>query len=374
MLLLASCLLGVAWPAQADVPAPAVAATAAPMVHLEVLGTTDEAEQLSASLRELLRRISVELELVPTGAGLPDTGGASDLVVEVDLRDPGLARVRLGRPGAPLGEPRGIAQRHSRELLLEETALVVYAASESLLAEAPSSASYELESPPPPPPPPPPPVAPPPATAHPIAAPRRPVPAPRPPTARHREAAPWLAEGLAVVGARWYASGTGAATGLGLGARTHFGASPWLPALWLRGDFHLPFRASHESVELSTSVWSLRLEPTVELAGRGSFRLEAGVGAGFDVFVLAPVASAPAASGGDRRDVSPLLSALVAGSLTAGRSSRVVLAAMLDYDLAPRRYVIAQGGAHVGLLEPFRLRPGLALGILFELAGTERRP
>jgi hypothetical protein len=45
------------------------------------------------------------------------------------------------------------------------------------------------------------------------------------------------------------------------------------------------------------------------------------------------------------------------------------LAATLDYDLQPRRYVVAQGGGSSVILEPWKVRPALSVGFLFEMAG-----
>ena len=178
-----------------------------------------------------------------------------------------------------------------------------------------------------------------------------------------------------LVSARSYASNATTVTGFGLGARGQVGDGPWSPGLWLLGEFHFPFSGRERGVELATTVWSVRIEPSLELFRETAFTLELGAGGGADVFALAPVASEPGASRGPHRnDVSALLSTFIAGTLRTGTASRVVLAATLDYDLTHRRYLVAQGGQSWVILEPWRVRPALALGFLFDIAGERRRP
>jgi hypothetical protein len=337
-------------------------------VRLEVLGPADEAAQLRSALDELFGRIAIELE-PSTGddASHPASTAGAGVVARVDLREPGVALVSLGRASDALGEPRTVSQRGSRAVLLEETALVVYAGSESLLSEPLG------------PPPAPPPIAP----ETPIPPPARPLPAPRSPhidrgsrsAPASNASTPWLLEGAMLVGARAYAGNASTVSGFGLGAHGHVGESHWLPGAWVLGEFHFPFSETEQGVALSTSVWSLRLEPSVELVRQGGFRLEASAGGGADLFVVVPVSAPPGAQlGRHRRDVSGVVSALVAGSLATSSSSRLVLAATLDCDLAPRHYLVAQGGSRWPLFEPWRFRPGLSVGFLFQMAGEARGP
>ncbi|HEV8549764.1 MAG TPA: hypothetical protein VGQ57_12065 [Polyangiaceae bacterium] len=352
--------------ANGDEPAPQAARR---VVRLEVLGTPEDCEALRGALSELLSRIGVELESTSSAGASGGLGETPEVVAAVDLRASEEATVRLARGGAPLGPPRSVARRDSREVLLEETALVVYSGSESLL-EPPASPPPLPSNPEPPAP-----VAPPSPPLEPksfVRAPEADRPVPAAPS--ERAGAPWVVEGTALVSANWLASDSGAVTGFGLGARGHVGASRWLPAAWLHGKFQLPFRTSQRGVELSTSVWSVRLEAMVELLRAGAFRLETGAGGGVDVFVATPVSSVPGAElGTDRHDVSPVLSLLLAGSVATSRASRLLLAATLDDDLDPHRYVVAQGGERHAILEPLRLRPALSVGFCFEMAGAGRR-
>jgi hypothetical protein len=335
-------------------------------VRLIVLGDAEEAAALRASLGELLGRIAVELAPAddpndPPGAA---PGGTAVVSAEIDLREPGVALVRLG----PGGAVRTVPQRASRAVLLEEAALVVYTASESIL-----EGSRTLPAEPPPPAP-----APLPPAVVVVAAPAAPPPAvdrgPRG-EAGGRARTPWILEGSLLVSSRAFAQDESTVMGFGLGVRTHVGESRFVPGAWLFGQFYLPFRTSADPIELSTSVWSVRLEPSVELVRSGAFRLEVALGGGLDVFVTAPVSSNPEAKLGPHDEhLSPVVSTLVAGSLTTTRTARVVLAGTLDYDLQPRRYVVAQGELSTVLLEPWKLRPGLTLGFLFDMAGTDASP
>lgn len=349
-------------------------------VSVTVWGSAEEAEQLRAALSELFGRISVDFELSLAPSPLDSGAGAREsrtsrpveshaVLAEVDLRASDAAVVRLTGPDAAGGEVRSVPQRASRALLLEETALVVYTGSESLL-DTPAPAA-DAEPPPQAEPPAAPAIAPAPPLV--LAAPAAPGgTVDQPPTKARRSAAgtPWLVEGTMLVGARAYTADDSTVTGFGLGLRGRVGRGRWVPSVWLFGEFHVPFRETAQGVELSTSVWSVRLEPSLDLVRAGAFQLELGAGAGTDVFVLSPVAQAPdAALGAVRHDASLVLASLLAASLTTGRASRVVLAAMLDYDLAARRYLVQRGAETTVLLEPWRFRPALCLGFAFDAVG-----
>jgi hypothetical protein len=351
---------------------PVLAQVAPPTTHrvvrLDVLGSREEAAQLRATLVEQFGRIRVELAPLPgeseNGALLPVERAA--IAAEVDLRDPTVARVRLTVIGGPPGEPRLVALRESRAVLLEEVALVVYAGSESLLdevatqgAQSPATDRAEEGTP---------------ATSPPPAAPVIPAapPAAEKPRVRHEQppaSLPWVVEGSILVGARAYERDALAVWGLSLGARAGIGHGRWVPGAWLLGEFHFPFSATSGAVELTTSVWSVRLEPSIDLVQNGLFRLELGAGGGADVFVIAPVSSAPEVElGGHRQDVSAVLATMLAASLATTSGSRFVLAATLDYDLAPRRYLVVHGEQSTPILQPWRFRPAISVGFLFEMA------
>jgi hypothetical protein len=337
-------------------------------VRLVVLGSAEEAAALRASLGELLGRIAVDLAPAndPLGS-VPEVAGAPAVVnAEIDLREPGVAVVRVGANGTP----RRVPQRASRAVLLEEAALVVYTASESLFEEARTGPAEPAAAPPLPLP------SPAPVVVVPApAAPARVVDRPPPRVSEENARTPWVLEGAMLASVRAYTKDQSTVTGFGLGMRTHVGASRFVPAVWLLGQFFFPFKTSSDSVELSTSVWSVRLEPSVELVRSGAFRLEVALGGGVDIFVAAPVLSNPQATGSDSENhPSGVLATLVAGSLTTTRTSRLVLAATLDYDLQPRRYVVAQGETRTVILEPWQFRPGLSLGFLFDMAGTGAEP
>jgi hypothetical protein len=264
-----------------------------------------------------------------------------------------------------------VQQGESRAVLLEETALVVYTACESLFEQAPlAPAPLPTAAAPEPPP-----VAPaPPPSFRPIEPPRAPDHAPRH-EPRKSAQTPWALEGAMLVSARAYTRDASTVTGFGLGARAQVGNARTIPGVWLLGQFSFPFSASAQSVELSTSVWSARVEPSLELIRSGLLRLDVGGGGGVDVFVVAPVSSVPGAElNGHQKDVSPVISALLSGSLATSATSRLVVAGMLDYDLQPRRYLVEQGAQTVVILEPWRVRPALSLGFVFDLAGSGQHP
>jgi len=185
---------------------------------------------------------------------------------------------------------------------------------------------------------------------------------------------PWVVQAAMFAGAQAFASDDLAVPGFGVAARTRVGRG-WAPAFWLLGAVHFPSKKTRPPVELTTNVWSARLVPTFQLAHGSAWSLELGGGGGFDLFAMAvalvPGAAVPDAKlSGYRRDTSAVLTALGAASFGTAATSKVVLAATLDGDLTPRRYVIASPGSHVTLAEPLRFRPGLALGFSFDAAGS----
>jgi hypothetical protein len=365
VLLLATTLELAASPfAHADPPA-APEATARHVVDVLIAGDPEEAHAAEASLRELLRRVGLDLRVTIVDRLPADrTPSAPDVAARawVDLRVDNGALVEVADSSAERTyERRIVAQEGSRAVLLEDVAHVIQAAAESIASGAPPPSA-------PPPPvhqtaPPVVVVAPPPAPAIVVAPDTTPVGA---------TPAPWS---LALVGffnATPYAHDTAAAFGGGGGVRFATGRF----GLWGFGAYHAPFGNDSPPVPLHASVWSARVVPTLELYDTSAFLLEAGAGGGLDVVSLSPgtTSSNVMTLDAKRTEVSPILTALVAAHARLGSGARLFVAGTLDWDLDPRRYVASSSGISSSLLAPLTVRPGISIGLSFDVVQAGARP
>ena len=360
---LAVSLAATARVARPNEPEPQAPASRA--VEVVIAGSEEDAQALERSLGELLRRLGLTLRatrverLDPQASGpLPEAGVV--VRVAIDLHSQGGALVVMSDPRTNRSSMRRVVGQDSQAVLLEEVAHVVQAGTESLLAgESPPPETHEdAGAPVAAPPPPPRPIAR--IAAHDAEA--------LPPRA---EAGQWNLDGVAVASGESFASGYGIVFGVGAGARFDLGREALRPALWLVGEYHLPFGNTGLPVELHASVWSARVLPTLQLIATPRFLLEAGAGCGFDVFALSPGAVvAGTQQSASRTDVSAILSGLVVGHLSFSPSANVFLAATLDWDLTPREYLVASGPLRTALIAPLGVRPGISAGFAFDVAGV----
>jgi hypothetical protein len=326
-----------------------------PVVEVFVAGPAEDAESLEASLRELLLRLGLDMRAVTvddldSAAAAPP---AEDVLVRarVDLRSPDVALVVLSDPtGRRPDLRRFVPRRDSPSVFLEEVAHVAQAGTESLLSGEPASPPSAAPSQPSPPSPPP--------AEKPLAG------EPARPSSRRFDLATFAT-------ASSLARDAGVVFGVGLAGRLELGRGPGRPALWVLGAYHFPFGSGSFPVEVHASMWSLRFLPSISLLETGRVGVEAGAGAGADFFVLTHgIASPDVAVDADRTDVSPILSAMVAARVEIAGSTSALLAATLDWDLTPREYLFASNAGTTSLVRPFPLRPGLSLGLAFDVAGT----
>ncbi len=138
------------------------------------------------------------------------------------------------------------------------------------------------------------------------------------------------------------------------------------PTFWVSGLFYAPQQATTDLVTLETSIVALRAGSDVALLHHGGLRLDVGAGAGADVVHAVPIEPGPpvAALAGP----STLLDAMLEGRLRvvlgAPRGPSAILALDLDYDLSPHRYdQIDRAGRVSSVLDPWRARPGILLGV-----------
>jgi hypothetical protein len=352
--------VGAASSAHADPPAThATEVVGRHVVDVVIAGAPDEVLAAEGSLLELLRRVGLDLRVTAVDR-LPAEHGPSspDAAARawIDLRADNGALVEVADARAERTfERRVVAQEGSRAVLIEDVAHVVQAAAESIAAGAP-------------PPPPPSPVAPPPVIA--VVPPPVQVVAPDTTTPRS-QSSPWSLALAAFFTAAPYAHDAGAVVGGGAGLRLdagRFGA-------WAFGAYHAPFGDDSPPVPLHATVWSVRLVPTFELVDSPRFLLEAGAGGGVDVFSISPgvTSSSVMMLDANRTEASPILTALLAAHVRLGASARVFIAGTVDWDLDPRRYVLASGGASSPLVAPLTVRPGISVGLSFDVVHGEAR-
>ena len=70
--------------------------------------------------------------------------------------------------------------------------------------------------------------------------------------------------------------------------------------------------------------------------------------------------------------LDPVVSGLASAKLRLSRAAAVFVAAALDVDLAPHRYVTEDGPRTTTFFEPARVRPAAFLGLSFSLVGGPR--
>ncbi len=334
------------------------------LVVVGAVGSPEDTAALEASLAELLGRLGMRLVVQRVDRPTVAAGSRPLAVVRVDLRGGAEVSVVIesGKTGEVLGR-RSVRWAGSPQLVIETTAHVIQASVEDV---------RDLDKPPPAAPPPaaPPPAAPPPAAPPPAAPPPE-----APPPARDRPA-PADRRGPALdvagfLGARAFGGANFAALG-GVGVAGRLDRGPWSPGVWLTGAYHTPFDAKGNLLELRTTVLSMRLAPTLELARGTSWYLEASAGVGADVFFTTPRSGVVPASqlGADRADAVPILTTFVGAHYGIASTVDVLANASLDLDLAPRRWVTRTGGVPEEVFSPLRARPSLSVGIAWGVVGS----
>lgn len=314
-----------------------------------------EAERIDASVRELLGRLAVIVASSGTTSVTKPVARAA--ITLLDTREAEIV-VTAANGGVLL-------MRRSRAptatILREQVAHEVQIAVEAALLSPPPPPSAESAPPPSPPPPP----APPPSA--------EPAPAAASASAR------------APARARSYAFEVGTFAGGSLFARSQaaarVGAEVTLasrrgrrPSVTLAGAYLLPFETEADLVASRASAAMLRLVPTLQIYGGRSVAVDLGVGGGIDILTVAPrTAVLPrGALLGATTIADPVISA--AATVHVAIVSAVVLDLSAGADIAPigHRWVLARGREEEDIFVPFRLRPGVSVGISFAALGERR--
>ena len=336
------------------------------VIDVVIAATPEDAAQVKDSLGELLHRVGLETRVTVTDR-IPaehDRGAPSaDVLVRVwiDLRADDIATIELAdaRAERPLLR-RSVPREGSRAVLFEEVAHVVQAATESVIADTNSPRAPASD-----------------AGAQSIAAPpteSRPAPAERP-TEIPAVRAAWSVALAPFVAGGSYGRGDDLVFGAGVGGRLDRGHGAWRPALWLLGEYRPPFGNHTEPVAIRASVWSLRALPALQLFYTPRVLVEIAAGGGVDVLTISP---GPSASGArierDAAQASLIFTGALIAHVSLTQSLRVFVLAAIDGDATPRRYVVVAGSTRTTLLEPMAIRPGIALGFSFDVAGSRGTP
>lgn len=307
-------------------------------VSASFTGGREELPRLEASVRELLLRLNVSVEPAGTAGVLAH--------LEVSWSEPTALHLTVKDRAGEVILVRNLSRAGSPQLLAEAAAHVIQSTVEELLDLA-------REKPKAPPPPPVPVVE---------------VVSPRPP------APPATGLGFGVgahFGGRLYGGGAPLVVGGGLELTASYTSEHLRPFLSLLGDYHPSFERALDLVALRAQSFSFRVVPGLSVLRGERWRLDAGLGAGADLFFTSTSSSELPAGrlSGARTDAAPVLTALVQFHLAIAERFDLRLAFTVDADLQPPRYVAQLGPMREELFSPWRARPSLTLGFGLDPVG-----
>jgi hypothetical protein len=348
--------------------APGTGTTGQAYVLVAIAANDREAPRLVEALDELTARLGLGVratrgDVPPWEAAGAPLDPAEKARVWIDARAPDSVSVDVCALHAGTAFPcvhRLLPRSGSSAVVIEEVAHVVYAALESeLMAEPPVPPPASVPAPPsvsliPP-------LQPSPAE----------TPAPSRATDRPRRATLALDAG-AFIDSRMLARST--RLDLGGGAAFVVSSPSFLrPSLWISGDIQSPFSATGPGLDLTTTVYSFRAIPAVEVLRYPFIQVDLGAGGGADVFHDTPydprlpyVGPAPAPS----THVSAVFTGQLLARVRLGPSARLIAGLDIDWSPDQHRYeVLGPSGTPTVVLQPWNVRPGALLGLCIPLAG-----
>jgi hypothetical protein len=354
--------------------APSTEAVTSGALFIAVSADDTEAASLEASVRELLSRLGVAVEISRAERlDLDDPSlarPAPDRLATawIDLRSQRARVVLVDRSGRLVAR-RDVARDRSSAIVVEEIAHIVQSSVEELAdaerahrVEASASGADKGGA-----------SGAPPALVS-VASP--PAPAERPPPTPERRELGLDAGGF--FAGRAFGTGAEAVVGGGGLVGGTLGQGPLRPALWVLGSYHVAFDVRGRFLDIHTKAATLRLAPTVRLFGGPRWRLEVGPTIGVDIFWTTPRANSSGVLekrlAGDSTDASPTVGALAAVHFAVGPTADLFAALAADADIAPHRFVVLVGQQAEPLFEQWRVRPALLAGFTFNLAGATPYP
>jgi hypothetical protein len=327
-------------------------------VEIQIAADPGAEEAAEKSLLGPLRRLGLDVRAARGASFDPGSAAAPGVLarVFVDLRStaPGVLLIVIDGPTGRIAARREILREGSGEVMREQAAFILESLIEAEIeadraAQAPPVASSAT-----------PPVASsatPPAASS--AAPAPPGSAGAPPAAV-LGVAPFLSAGR-----------LSSETGLNGGAGLAVGLTRGDGALgaWLLGRLLAPAHATTGGVDLRAGLFSARFLPTARLLGGAAVSLDLGVGGGFDLLSVSSSTSGDAVARPSSRQLSAVLSGMLRAQVQLSGNVQFFAAGLLDGDLTPRRFVVAQGTASQEILTPTPWRPSFLLGWTLALPG-----
>ncbi|MEO8878073.1 MAG: hypothetical protein ABI461_20950, partial [Polyangiaceae bacterium] len=240
--------------------ASADAATPRRLVEVSVVGSDEDEQALEGSLRELLSRLEIQLEIrhvdhAISGAVTAAAGTEPIAGVTIDLTTDPVRISFRDKTGRLLGE-RDVAEGTTSSLTLEAVAHIVQSGVEDITADAPVPPKPAAPNPPPPPPPPP--IA---TISAPAITPSKDRITPLQ-SSQH-----WGLDVGAFCDGSFMASNVGLVVGGGGAVSFALKRGNFRPALMISGSYHAAFDASDTFVSDRVKVLSLRAVPTLQLLG-----------------------------------------------------------------------------------------------------------
>jgi hypothetical protein len=146
------------------------------------------------------------------------------------------------------------------------------------------------------------------------------------------------------------------------------------PSFSVTGHYFLAGRATAYGVGADISRVSLRTQLAVDLVHGFWFDLAVAAAPGADIVFVHPSAAVPTIPPpADLSVASPILGARLILRARLGEGTDLEVAGLLDGDLAPFRYVAATPWRRPEPVStPYRVRPGIALGLAFDVLGRPK--
>jgi hypothetical protein len=322
----------------------AVASAEPARVSLSTLGDAPRVEKFTASLRELISRQSVALEVRHIDAGEEPAFAA----VQADFSLPTECTLTIIDAKGRIVLLRRLEQTDTADLLAEAAAHIVYGVVDELLnippprqANVPPSMPPMLEA----------------------------GLTPTPP-APEKPQGPWGLELGAFFAGRELGQ-ISAGGGLEVSVTHRFGR--FHPGLLLLGTYQAPLEIRDSFVTLQLQQVSPRLAVTLDLFHGRSARLDLGLGGGADVFLVSSWPTNLTQQNAPPRPpfVSPVLTGLATGRIAVARSVDVYLGITVDVDLRPPSFTEHRDIGTISVLDPWVVRPSLVIGFSFSALGAE---
>jgi hypothetical protein len=293
-----------------------------------------------ASARELLGRLGVALD--EAGGEGPLVGAAT---VELGTEE---CTISLSDQTGKLSFFRRVPALGSPALLVEAAAHVLQSAVEELLFSGLRKPRV-VKAP-----------APPPVV-------EQPGPAPAPP--------PQPAPGLdlaAFAGGAYLGTGAPLAVGAGLAVSGVVRHVTLRPALTLSAGYRPPVDIAGSAVTIALQMVTLRAVASVIVLSVARFQLELGAGGGGDLSIVVGRLPGLPSPRQPRTvvDVAPMATGQVTARLGVNRAAEFYVSFALDLDFNPPAFATEINGRRETIFSPWRVRPAVAIGFSFGVAGA----